>query len=140
MSEELSQVSLVDAVIRLDNILESLGQAGVLRRPSVFPFYFELDVLDSTNPTKNFPEMQNTQLEEFNIESDGQVEIKSNLFRLLSGSQNLNLNGSFGLQIPTGKVFPIDFVPRIQITNSSGTTRKFAFYGWLAPLDRSFKR
>ena len=134
-----SQVSRPDAVVSISDLIASLGKAGVLRRPSVFPFFYRVSIPDSEDSSKNFPEMQNTDLVEFHIETDGEVTIKSNIFRLLGGSSNLLLNGSFGLSVPEGRQFPLDFVPLIDWVNDSGGTRELTFYGWLAPLERRFR-
>ena len=137
---DISQVAPQDAMVAFTDLLASIGKAGVLRRPSVFPFYYQISIADGISDTLRFQEMQNTEMVEFQLESDGLITIKSNLFRLLGGSANLTLTGKFGLQVPEGRVFPIDFVPRIKYDNQSGSTRLLSFYGWLAPLGRHFRK
>lgn len=131
-----SNVSKSDARIHVSDLLESLGKAAVLRERIVNPFYFELSIADSASTKVNFPELQNLELVEFAIESNGALAVSSNIFRLLAGSQTQTLNGKFGLAVPDGRIFIMDFVPKFNITNSSGSTRLFAFFGWTSPIER----
>ena len=131
------QVSRQDASISRADQIKSLGKAGVLRRPVVFPFFFELTIANGVSSSKNFPEMQNLSMRSFIIESDGELTIKSNLFQLLSGSQFLVLNGTFEMVVPVDHIFPVDFVPVIEYANASGSDRELTFYGWLTNLPRS---
>ena len=127
-----------DSTIRNEDLIKSLGKVGVLIKNVVYPFYFEISIADAVSKgSSNFPEMQNTQLKELNLESDGLITINdTNLLQFLKGSSSITLNGKFGLQVPTDSVFPLDFVPKITYSNSSGSTRILAFYGWLAPYPR----
>ena len=130
------QVSKADSVITLADQIKSTGKAGVLRRPVVFPFFFEITIATGVSSSKNFPEMQNLSMRKFTLESDGELTIGGNLFRLLSGSQKLVLNGDFTMEVPVGHIYPVDFVPDIEYANASGSDRELTFYGWLTNLPR----
>jgi len=122
----------VDTLIKEKDRITKLGRPGVLIRPTVMPFFYTMTIADGTEPEPNFPEMQNTDLVEFHIETDGKVTITSNFLRQLSGSGNLVVDGSFGLVVPQGYFFPVDMVPRFKAANASGASRDLIFYGWLA--------
>jgi len=125
-----------DAAISSKDKFTSSGRAGVLLRPVVFPFFFEITIANGISSSKNFPEMQNLSMRKFTLESDGELTMGGNLFRLLSGSQKLLLNGDFTMEVPQGHIYPIDFVPDIEYANASGSDRELVFYGWLTNLPR----
>ena len=127
-----------NAFIEEKDRFKRIGKPSVLQRPTVFPFFYQITIADSTSSSENFPELQNTELVEFNIESNGELTITSNIFSLLKLSEDLLLNGKFGLQVPTGTKYPISRVPKISWTNNSGGSRKLSFFGWVAPYAKEF--
>lgn len=129
-------VKTVEDLITYEDTVKSLGKPGVLRQPTVFPFLFIIDIPDATASSVNFPEMQGTSLQEFSVETDGEVTIDSNLWNLLNNSAKLALNGDFSKEVPQGFEYPIDFVPVIEYNNQSGGTRKLSFSGWLTTIAR----
>jgi len=117
--------------ITTKDLLHPPQRPGALRFPVVFPFFYELTIANGIESAKNFPEQQNLEMVAFILESDGELTLGGNLFRLLAGSQRMLLNGSFEMVVPQGYVYPIDFVPNIEYKNASGSDRELTFYGWL---------
>ena len=125
-----------DAVISPKDQFRSTGKAGVLLRPTVFPFFFRVSIANGVSSHVNFPEMLNLSMRKFTLESDGEVTLGGNLYRLMANSAKLLLNGNFVMEVPQGYIYPIDFVPDIEYSNASGSTRQLVFYGWLTNLPR----
>ena len=121
----------VDSMIADRDKVKSLGRPGVMVRPTVYPFFYQITIADTNISSQNFPEMQNTELVEFHLESDGALTIQSNLYQLLTSAERMVLNGSFDLVVPPGYRYPLDFVPELEWENTSGGNRYLAFFGWL---------
>lgn len=128
-------VKTIDSMIEEKDKIHSLGKAGVLRRPSVMPFHYVDSIPATDEREKNFPEMQNTNMVEFHLETDGALTITANFLRALAGSDNLVVDGSYGLVVPQGYVFPVDFVPRVKAVNATAGALSLIFFGWLSALD-----
>lgn len=125
----------VESMITPADEIKSPGKPGALRQPTVYPFLFTLSIDNGVSSLVNFPEMQGTSMQEFSIESDGEITItETNIFQLLNKSEKLVLNGEFRKEVPVGFSYPVDFVPKIGYSNSSGETRKLAFTGWLTTI------
>ena len=132
--EDIKQSQVKDnAFIHPSDLIAQLGQAGVLLAPTVFPFYYQLEIANGVDSKENFREMQNTLMQQFTLESDGELTVTSNLLKYLANSEDLTLTGKLEMRVPVGTIFPLDFVPEIKYVNGSGSARKLSFYGWLSP-------
>jgi len=124
-----------DYTIEESDKFQGHGKPAVLRESVAFPFFFQITVPEADESSKNFPTLQNLRCMGYTIETDGGVTISSNLFSLLSDSEELFLAGDLTMDAPLGSIFMLDFIPKITWNNQSGGERKITFRGWTTAKD-----